>query len=398
MQPVTVAAVSVSPALGGSEWSLLDFAVRAPEHGITLGVLVPSEGPLAAHLRSAGVPVAVAAPPAEFLQLSQRTVPTLATVVHAVRGIHAWAGAIRRAAGALFDGMPDLLYSNGFKAHLACGLIRGPARVWHLREFPPPWTGPAWRLMAAALPDATIANSAATAAAWRSLAGHRLTAVPNGVDLDRFAPAHRTGWIHELLGLEPAARLIGMPAVFARWKGHFEVIAAFELAATRITNGHLVLVGGPIYDTAAERGYARELVRRVETARVPDGTPLRERIHFVRFQHAPWTLYPEFDLVVHYSIRPEPFGRVVAEAMACGVPVVAAGEGSPLELVEHGVSGWLVPPRNPAALAASLEGGLSASGAGMGVAARRRAEERLDVRACAAGIAKVLYCAARAAR
>jgi glycosyltransferase involved in cell wall biosynthesis len=61
------------------------------------------------------------------------------------------------------------------------------------------------------------------------------------------------------------------------------------------------------------------------------------------------------DVVVHASVRPEAFGRVVIEAQAMGRPVIAADLGGPVETVRHGVTGWRVPPGDPAALAAAIE-------------------------------------------
>ncbi len=61
------------------------------------------------------------------------------------------------------------------------------------------------------------------------------------------------------------------------------------------------------------------------------------------------------DVVVHASTQPEAFGRVVIEAQAMGRPVVASDLGGPVETVEHGVTGWRVPPGDAAALAAALD-------------------------------------------
>ena len=61
------------------------------------------------------------------------------------------------------------------------------------------------------------------------------------------------------------------------------------------------------------------------------------------------------DVVVHASTEPEAFGRVVIEAQAMGRPVIASDLGGPVETVEHGVTGWRVPPGDPAALAAAIE-------------------------------------------
>jgi len=256
--------------------------------------------------------------------------------------------------------------------------------VWHLREFPPDLTRVFWRLLAGALPHATIANSAAVREAW-SLGGLKPVAVPNGVDLERFTPAPATGWIHRQLSLPADARIVGMPAIFARWKGQLQVVDAFERIADQVPDAHLVLAGGAIYDTRAERGFAQELVGRVQRA-----ATLRDRIHFLRFQTQPWRLYPEFTLAVHFSLRPEPFGRVIAEAMASGIPVIAARAGGPIEIVDHGTTGWLVPPGDIAALGDAMTLALAADLGPMRAAARARAETRYSADRCATDIAAVL--------
>ena len=61
------------------------------------------------------------------------------------------------------------------------------------------------------------------------------------------------------------------------------------------------------------------------------------------------------DVVVSASILPEPFGRTVIEAQAMARPVVATDHGGAAETVEHLVTGWRVPPGDPAALAQALD-------------------------------------------
>jgi glycosyltransferase involved in cell wall biosynthesis len=61
------------------------------------------------------------------------------------------------------------------------------------------------------------------------------------------------------------------------------------------------------------------------------------------------------DAVVSASTDPEAFGRVVVEGQAMGRPVVATAHGGAAETVQDGVTGWLVPPGDPAALAARLD-------------------------------------------
>jgi glycosyltransferase involved in cell wall biosynthesis len=60
------------------------------------------------------------------------------------------------------------------------------------------------------------------------------------------------------------------------------------------------------------------------------------------------------DVVVSASSDPEGFGRVIIEAQAMGRPVVATAHGGSCETIEPGITGWLVPPRHPTALARAI--------------------------------------------
>jgi glycosyltransferase involved in cell wall biosynthesis len=61
------------------------------------------------------------------------------------------------------------------------------------------------------------------------------------------------------------------------------------------------------------------------------------------------------DAVVHASVEPEAFGRVVIEAQAMARPVIASDLGAPVETIEPGVTGWRVPPGDPPALASAIQ-------------------------------------------
>jgi glycosyltransferase involved in cell wall biosynthesis len=81
---------------------------------------------------------------------------------------------------------------------------------------------------------------------------------------------------------------------------------------------------------------------------------LSERFHFVPHLADPYLAYRASSVVVHSSIEPEPFGMVVIEAMAAGVPVVASPLGGPAEIIEDGVSGLLADPCDSQALTSAV--------------------------------------------
>src|SRR3990170_8239024 len=126
--------------------------------------MVPREGPLLDALAAGGVPAVVAQAPASLLKLSQRGGGGFWGGMDLVTGLWSWSRAIEREVAKAFPPRADdpvILYSNGFKAHVAAAAIRSARHVWHLHEFPPEKIGLLWKALAGAVPDATIANSSA---------------------------------------------------------------------------------------------------------------------------------------------------------------------------------------------------------------------------------------------
>jgi glycosyltransferase involved in cell wall biosynthesis len=168
----------------------------------------------------------------------------------------------------------------------------------------------------------------------------RVQVVPCGVDLDLFHPGPEPG------ARTPPRRLVVVSRLVER-KGIGNVIAA--LAA--IPDAELLVAGGaPRVDGIADP----EAVRLLELARA---TGVEERVEFlgaVERQRVPELLRSA--AVVVCCPWYEPFGLVAIEAMACGVPVVATATGGLAESIVDGVTGVLVPPRRPAAIAAAING------------------------------------------
>ncbi len=200
----------------------------------------------------------------------------------------------------------------------------------------------------------------------------QIVRIYNGVDLDDYPFAEPRGDVPDDGGrLLFLGRLTG-------WKGAEVMLRAIQsLSAKRPALSAVVAGDGPARTSwekmAAELGIAA-------------------RIQFVGFQPEVIPRLREADLLVHASTAPEPFGRVLVEGMAAGVPVVASNHGAAPEIIEPGRSGWLAPPGDSKALASAIDAGLAAGSARVTVAraARARVEEHFTVDRTAAAVRRLL--------
>jgi len=214
--------------------------------------------------------------------------------------------------------------------------------------------------------DAILANSVAEADQLVALYGAdpaRIEIVPPGVDHAFFSPGDRGG-ARAALGL-PDGPLLLFAGRLQALKGLDVAIRAVACSAHR---PRLVVVGGPSgLEGRAHEAHCRALVAELG---------LSDRVLFRPPQphHLLSSYYRAADVCLVPS-RSESFGLVALEAAACGTPVVAAGVGGLIDLVEDGRTGYLVEGRDPAAFAAAIDSliGDPALAASMGAAAAARA-------------------------
>ncbi len=144
---------------------------------------------------------------------------------------------------------------------------------------------------------------------------------------------------------------VGLLGSFARWKGQdlFLEAAAILRKKAPDLSVRFYIIGGPIYATQGSQFSVDEL-RALASKRGIAGY-----VGFVPFQNEPQDVYRALDVVVHASTQPEPFGRTIAEAMACGRAVVASLAGGVPEIIRNGVDALGVAPNDAAALAEKIE-------------------------------------------
>ncbi|HYM46354.1 MAG TPA: glycosyltransferase family 4 protein [Solirubrobacteraceae bacterium] len=372
--------------LSGGEIALLRLLPHLRR--VNAHVILGEDGPFATRLQQAGISVEVLPIDAAARELRKDTVrvggPAPMVLLSTLTYVARLALRLRRL-------QPDLVHTNSLKAGVYGSLAARAAGVpviWHARDriaedYLP---RPAVRLVRSLvrhLPDGVIANSAATldtlGETGRSGRSALRCVIPDSVE----APAHlRAPGSH-------GGTTFGMLGRIAPWKGQDLFLRAFAAAFPGGTE-RAVIVGTAMF---GEQAYEREL---------PDLAArlgLAERVEFRGFREDVWQELESFDVLVHASVTPEPFGQVVLEGMAAGLAVIAPDEGGPATMIADGETGRLFRGRDSESLAAAMRALREdpAERERLGTAARR-AVERYHPDAVAEQLQRVYDRVAREAR
>lgn len=339
-RPLRVAMVTsvFPPSIGGIQMHTLRLAQALVDRGVEVHVVTRLQPRLAPFERMRGVRVrrvglARAGGPAGSAAFVAGAIRALARlrgrldVVHAHQLLSPTTAALAGAplAGAALVVNPHAcgaIGDVGVLSRTALGRLRLRAAVARADAFV---------AVSRTIRDELIAAGAAPERVW---------AISNGVDLDRFSPAGATerSLLRALLSVPDAPRVIYTGRLSAE-KGVDVLVEAWPRVLREVPAARLAIVGsGP--DEASLRARARSL-----------GLD-----RSVTFEGACADVAPSVrasDVAVLPS-RTEGMPVALLEAMACAVPVVATRVGGSAEVVEDGVTGWLVPPEDPGALASAL--------------------------------------------
>ena len=197
--------------------------------------------------------------------------------------------------------------------------------------------------------------------------------IPGGVDLDTFAPGSQAD-ARRQLGLDPQARIV----LYVANHGPENAIKDFDTVRRALAE-------------LSRRAPDRPLEFLVVGSDAPvqsiaPGIAVRS-LGYVRSRERLANLYRAADVFVHSSVE-ETYGLAVAEALACGTPVVLGSRGGVLELIEHERTALVVPPRDPIKLADAIARLLDSPSlrAALGAAGAADARARLDVRVMIAAL------------
>jgi glycosyltransferase involved in cell wall biosynthesis len=230
------------------------------------------------------------------------------------------------------------------------------------RQMPQTFFLENWLVSRLAARVVAVSKSVGDALVRRGTPRRKLAVIPNGLVTDRVDQPVSSGAVQawrDRIGWEPSRRTIG---IVSRPKDQAVVFRALERVSVPV---RLVLAG---VDPLSELGRL--------AARVPP----RHAVICLPFTPEVRPLYELLDLVLLPS-RSEGLSQSLLEAMALGKPVIASAATGNLDLVTHGMDGYLVPPNDPAGWAAAMEHliGQPAEAKRIGSAARVTARERFSL-------------------
>jgi len=205
--------------------------------------------------------------------------------------------------------------------------------------------------------------------------GLKIRRIYNGVNASMFA--HGKDVLREDFPIHGyLVGIVGQLNPQSHWKGQRDFIQAAAEVIQNRWDVHFAIVGGDSSPVSSPRhnSYIRELKRLVGDLGIAD------RVIFTGFRTDIPDVMASLDVLVSASWA-EPFGRVIIEAMAAGTPVIATMAGGAPEIVQDGITGVLVPPRTPQAIAKAVLSMLQNDEMRqeMGRAGRRRAQEHFSL-------------------
>lgn len=259
--------------------------------------------------------------------------------LHSLRSLFAARRALRTIIG---DARPDIIVANNIAAVLALPRTKAK-KIWYVRDMPRrPYAG-----FAALRVNRLIAISRAVEERCRvclpAFLRKRISLVENGIDMSRFAQIPTKADARKTLGIAPDAFVVGMIANLVPWKRHdlfIDIAAATKhlrhptpQCPSAATGGlKWIIAGDDLYGEHTE--YISGLKHKISSLGLDREVEILHGVDAVK-------LLPALDVLVHPA-KDEPFGRVICEAMTCGIPVIASKSGGPAEVIDDGVNGLLV--------------------------------------------------------
>ncbi len=358
--PWTILYLDHTAKLSGGEIALARLLGELDPVRVRPVVLLAEDGPLVARLREDGIETHVLPLPSGVREVRKDTLGLTGLLKNVAKAGHLAHYAVQVARFAQRCGA-NVLHCNSLKADvygaLAGRLARLPV-IWHVRDHIDPSYLPtpavrAFRMLARRLPSYVVTNSQSTLERLDLNGACPTMIAPSGYQL----PANLV--VHDGLGMRelsqstadaawPALIRVALVGRLAPWKGQHVFLEAAQQVRRAGWDACFTLVGSAMFGEDAYESRLRQIV-----ADAPNELG-GGRVIFAGFQNDVFAALRQTDILVHASTTPEPFGQVVVEGMAVGLPVIGTDGGGVREIIQHGETGLLIPMDDAPALARAL--------------------------------------------
>jgi len=337
-----------SPIMSGAEYSLLDILQGLKNKPMDYSLLTIRGSKLIKQTNDIGIETIEISLPERLLYINKndfqrqplKIIQSVGSVIKTVIGIY---NILRR-------GKYDAIYTNTLKSHILGGLagrLAGAKVIWHMRDIPiQPRPKRAIQFASTFIPDKIIAVSEAVG---KQFGGRKVSVIHNGIDaeaIQKKAVQEMPVEIQRIMESSSGGPAIGIVGQIARWKGQDVFLRAAKLLAEKLPQAKFLIIGEALFD---EKDFRLELNNFV------GNNNLQKRVTFTGHLENVYPVLKQLDVLVHCSVDPEPFGRVIIEAMALGVPVIATRGGAVDEIITNGENGLIVPPGDQNQLVEAVE-------------------------------------------
>ena len=206
----------------------------------------------------------------------------------------------------------------------------------------------------------------------------------NGVDLQAFKPTASSGKLHRSLGLSPDSILLGAAGQIIIRKGLDTLVKGFLIASKKYPKMHLVIAGRRHSDKEETLRHEKDLNEFIVANK------LDHRVHFLGYQNNMHPFYASVRMFLHCA-RQEPLGRVLLEAAAYGIPVIATNVGGTNEIFKRRDQGIIIDPDDPGQLAAEISSLIDSPDSARHIGANGRAaiQDSFDIRKTSVQLAAI---------
>lgn len=331
MKP-TLAILFEYPTLNGGEYSMLSVLPLLADR-YSLFAATPTSGPLLESLKELGV-------------------PTVPFDLHDSDSVRLSRPLIGRAIDRVIQQTgADLVHANSLNMARLLGDWRSNS------EFPGKATGhlrDIIKLSGKAAADlsrldrlAAVSEAVRTSRIEQGMPPERVEVIHNGVDLTEFRSRPATGWLHDKLALPRETMIVGSIGQIGMRKGVSYLVEAAAQVVLSEPRSAFVYVG----ERHSNKQEAVEYETQLRAA--AESEPLKGRFFFLGRRPDIARLLPELTVFAHAALQ-EPLGRVLLEAAATGLPIVATRVGGTAEIFPVPTQAILTPPKEAAAFAAAL--------------------------------------------